>query len=91
MAMGGAAAATTAAVAGSSLPSQEVSSSKPFEKSSGISALPGKNPKPAVAALPEEHSRGGTSVTSAVVGTHGRTYGATSLPIQDDAARATVS
>ncbi|GJE89119.1 hypothetical protein PsYK624_052130 [Phanerochaete sordida] len=70
-----------------SLPSEEATGAKPFEHSDGAGALPGKRTEPAVAAMPEENTRGSTFATNASVGTHARPLGTTVMPTQDDTAR----
>jgi len=70
-----------------SLPSEEGTGAKPFEHTGGVGALPGKKTEAGVATLPDENMRGATFATSAGVGTHGRTFDATTKPTQDENVR----
>lgn len=66
-----------------SLPSDELSGAKPGEHVGGVGALPGNRAEAGVATFPDENARGSTNATSSSVGTHGRTYGAATLPSQE--------
>lgn len=74
----------TTAIGASSVPSRELDGAKPGDHSSGVGALPGSINEPGVARLPDEKGRGITGATSASVGTHSKTFGAATLPSQDD-------